>query len=79
MSGGAYLGHAELRKKNHHFNIRHLAKIAKAFEIEIEYLFREKSYCLRYLENSLNKSTLHPSFSNLLNPSSLVTNKSALE
>ncbi len=43
MSGGAYLGRAELRKKNHHFNIRHIAKIAKVLEIEIEYLFKENS------------------------------------
>ena len=36
MSGGAYLGRAEIRKNNHHFNIKHLAKIAKVlgpFEI----------------------------------------------
>ena len=39
MSGGAYLGRAELRKKNHHFNIRHIAKIAKVLEIKIEDLF----------------------------------------
>ena len=39
MSGGAYLGRAELRKKNHHFNIRHIAKIAKVLEINIENLF----------------------------------------
>jgi transcriptional regulator with XRE-family HTH domain len=35
MSGGAYLGRAELRKKNHHFNIRHIAKIAKVLEINL--------------------------------------------
>ena len=40
MSGGAYLGRAELRKKHHHFNIRHIAKISKVLEIEIEDLFR---------------------------------------
>ena len=39
MSGGAYLGRAELRKKNHHFNIRHISKIAKILEINIEDLF----------------------------------------
>lgn len=33
MSGGAYLGKAELRKTNHHFNIRHIAKIAKILDI----------------------------------------------
>ncbi len=41
MSGGAYLGRAELRKKNHHFNIRHIAKIAKVLHIDIEDLFKE--------------------------------------
>ncbi len=41
MSGGAYLGRAELRKKNHHFNIRHIAKISKVLEIEIEDLFKK--------------------------------------
>lgn len=39
MSGGAYLGRAELRKSNHHFNIKHLAKIAKVLDIEIEKFF----------------------------------------
>lgn len=41
MSGGAYLGRAELRSKNHHFNIRHIAKIAKVLDIEIEALFEK--------------------------------------
>ena len=41
MSGGAYLGRAELRKQNHHFNIRHIAKIAKVLHVDIEYLFKE--------------------------------------
>jgi len=41
MSGGAYLGRAELRKKNHHFNIRHIAKIAKVLDIDIFKLFEE--------------------------------------
>ncbi len=40
MSGGAYLGRAELRKQNHHFNIRHIAKISKVLEIEIALLFQ---------------------------------------
>ena len=40
MSGGAYLGRAELRKKNHHFNIRHVAKIAKVLDISIEDFFK---------------------------------------
>jgi transcriptional regulator with XRE-family HTH domain len=35
MSGGAYLGRSELRKKDHHFNIRHIAKIAKVLEIDL--------------------------------------------
>ena len=43
MSGRAYLGRAELRKKNHHFNIRHIAKIAKILDIDIEDLFEESN------------------------------------
>ncbi|WP_373035564.1 hypothetical protein [Sulfurimonas sp.] len=39
MSGGAYLGRAELRKDNHHFNIKHLAKIAKVLEVNISKFF----------------------------------------
>lgn len=35
MSGGAYLGRAEIRKNNHHYNIKHLAKISKVLEIDI--------------------------------------------
>ena len=35
MSGGAYLGRAELRKKNHHFNIRHVAMIAKVLNVNM--------------------------------------------
>jgi len=35
MSGGAYLGRAELRKANHHFNIVHLAKISKVLNVPI--------------------------------------------
>jgi len=41
MSGGAYLGKAELRKSNHHFNIRHIAKISKVLDIAIAELFKE--------------------------------------
>ena len=41
MSGGAYFGRAELRTKNHHFNIRHLAKIAKILNINICKFFEE--------------------------------------
>ena len=44
MSGGAYLGRAELRKNNHHFNIRHIAKIAKVLDIDIEDLFKENTH-----------------------------------
>lgn len=39
MNGGAYLGRAELRKDNHHFNIKHLAKIAKVLEVNISKFF----------------------------------------
>jgi transcriptional regulator with XRE-family HTH domain len=41
MSGGAYLGRAELRSRNHHFNIKHLAKISKILKIDIEDFFKE--------------------------------------
>jgi len=41
MSGGAYLGRAEIRKDNHHFNIKHLAKIAKILEIDIKKFFEK--------------------------------------
>lgn len=40
MSGGAYLGRAEIRKNNHHFNIKHLAKIAKVLDVPIEDFFK---------------------------------------
>ena len=39
LSGSAYLGRAELRKPNHHFNIKHLAKIAKVLDIPIACFF----------------------------------------
>jgi len=39
MSGGAYLGRAEIRKNNHHFNIKHIVKIAKVFDIDVCMLF----------------------------------------
>lgn len=42
MSGGAYLGRAELRKDNHHFNIRHLAKISKILEVDICEFFKSE-------------------------------------
>lgn len=41
MSGGAYLGRAEIRKNNHHFNIRHLAKISRVLEVDIKEFFEE--------------------------------------
>lgn len=42
MNGGAYLGRAELRKENHHFNIKHLSKISKVLEINICEFFKEE-------------------------------------
>jgi len=42
LSGGAYLGRAELRKADHHFNIKHLAKIAKVLDIPITAFFDPK-------------------------------------
>lgn len=41
MSGGAYLGRAEIRKDNHHFNIKHLSKISKVLDVDICEFFRE--------------------------------------
>lgn len=41
MSGGAYLGRAEIRKDNHHFNIKHLAKIAYILEVDIKKFFEK--------------------------------------
>ncbi|MFA5454850.1 MAG: helix-turn-helix transcriptional regulator [Sulfurimonas sp.] len=40
MSSGAYLGRAELRIENHHFNIKHLAKISKVLNISIASFFK---------------------------------------
>jgi len=40
MNGGAYFGRAEIRKNNHHFNIKHLAKISKVLEIDISEFFK---------------------------------------
>ena len=40
MSSGAYLGRAELRKDNYHFNIRHLAKISKVLDVPIASFFK---------------------------------------
>ena len=41
LSGGAYLGRAELRKDNHHFNLKHLAKIAKVLDVDIWEFFEK--------------------------------------
>lgn len=41
LKGAAYLGKAELRKNNHHFNIKHLAKMSKVFNIDICEFFKE--------------------------------------
>lgn len=41
MSGGAYLGRAEIRKNHHHFNIKHLAKISKVLDVDIRNFFEE--------------------------------------
>lgn len=40
LSGGAYLGRAEIRKDNHHFNIKHLAKISKVLDVDICEFFK---------------------------------------
>lgn len=40
LSGGAYLGRAELRKDDHHFNIKHLAKISKVLDVDISEFFK---------------------------------------
>ena len=40
MSSGAYLGRAELRKDNYHFNIKHLAKISKILDVPIASFFK---------------------------------------
>ncbi len=42
LNGGAYLGRAELRKDDHHFNIKHLAKISKVLDVDISEFFKEK-------------------------------------
>ncbi len=40
FKSAAYLGKAEIRKDNHHFNIMHIAKIAKVLEIDISKFFK---------------------------------------
>lgn len=41
LSGGAYLGRAEIRKNNHHFNLKQLAKISKILDVDIKKFFEE--------------------------------------
>lgn len=41
MNGGAYLGRAEIRKNNQHFNIKHLAKISKVLDMDIRDFFND--------------------------------------
>jgi transcriptional regulator with XRE-family HTH domain len=43
MSGSAYFGKAELGKLNHHFNIKHIAKISKVLEVDICEFFKSNS------------------------------------
>jgi len=43
MNGSAYFGKAELRKPNHHFNIKHIAKISKVLDVEICEFFKTNS------------------------------------
>ncbi len=43
LSGGAYLGRAEIRKNNHHFNIKHIAKISKVLDVPIEDFFKDST------------------------------------
>ena len=40
FTNGAYVGKAELRKANHHFNLKHLAKISKVLEVDICEFFK---------------------------------------
>jgi len=35
LTGGAYLGRAEIRKDNHHFNIKHIVRIAKVLDVDV--------------------------------------------
>lgn len=41
LNGGAYLGRAELRKNNQHFNLKHLAKISQILEVNICEFFNQ--------------------------------------
>jgi len=38
--GAAYLGKAELRKDNQHFNIKQIAKISKVLDVDINSFFK---------------------------------------
>ena len=40
LTGGAYLGRAEIRKENHHFNIKHIVKIAKVLDVDVCKFFK---------------------------------------
>ncbi len=40
FKSAAYLGKTEIRKDNQHFNIKHLAKISKVLNIDINYFFK---------------------------------------
>lgn len=40
FKSAAYLGKAEIRKDNQHFNIKQIAKIAKVLDIEISKFFK---------------------------------------
>jgi len=44
MSGSAYFGKSELRKPNHHFNIKHIAKISKVLDIDICEFFKDTEF-----------------------------------
>lgn len=40
FTNGAYIGKVELRKSNHHFNLKHLAKIAVVLDVDICNFFK---------------------------------------
>ncbi len=50
MSGGAYLGRAELRKDSYHFNISHLAKISKVLDTPIEDFFKPNTILRDFIQ-----------------------------
>lgn len=41
LRGAAYLGKAELRKNDHHFNIKHIAKISLVLDVDICEFFKK--------------------------------------